>query len=207
MLWSDQQLDPHISLTAFNWRQAAGTRAQASAPNHKAVCPGRVLPRPASVLRPLVLADIFHRRTSRNGWSREPPFTGRETEAHRGIPALVKLGCCGVRSRPSYAPLPPMACHRRNRHGKAGLAFPCRFISGCKNHYERLSPSACLPGRHSGRLAGKVKPQSPDSLSAPITRSNLGRAGLSWSQEEQLQTKTTGQCGPLTGRQLPCYGV
>lgn len=70
----------------------------------------------------------------------------------------------------------------------------------------RLSPSACLPGRHFGHLAEKVELRSPDSRSTPITGSSLGRAGLSWSQEEQLQTKTTGKCGPLTRKQLLCFG-
>lgn len=69
----------------------------------------------------------------------------------------------------------------------------------------RPSSSACFSGRRSGQLAGKVEPQSPDSLSAPITRSNLGRACFSWSQEERLQKKTTGKFSPLTRRQQLHY--
>lgn len=75
MLWSEPQLDPHINQSwAFNWRQAAGTWTQASAPNHKAICPWRALPRPASLFQPSVLADIFHRRKSRDGWGKESPI-------------------------------------------------------------------------------------------------------------------------------------
>ena len=88
-------------------------------------------------------------------------------------------------------------CH--SRHAHMALAFPVASSQNAKI-IMRLSPSACLPRRHfRQQLAGKVEPRSPDSLSAPITRSHLGRAGLSWSQEEQLQTKTTGKSSPLTG--------
>lgn len=102
-------------------------------------------------------------------------------------------------------PLPHTCPHGKSQKERATVKLPLPFLAASSQNAKTItwpSSSACFPGRHSGQLAGKVEPQSPDSLSAPITRSNLGRACFSWSQEERLQTKTIGKFSPLTRRQL-----
>lgn len=152
-----------------------------------------------------VLADSLLIRKTRDRWSKEPPMHRKGNQGPER-----RLREVGAQWSEVTDPLTHTCLHSMSQKERATPKLPLPFLVALSQNAKiitRPSSSACFSGRRSGQLAGKVEPQSPDSLSAPITRSNLGRACFSWSQEERLQKKTTGKFSPLTRRQQLRYCV